>query len=106
MLKIALAALFLVLATPALAATQLPLSGSKLAGSVTFNAYNYYYFTSSQSGNVIITTTITGGSEYGAWTYVGAGYDPIDGNSDWEDGMFNRHARACGLLYAFMRKNF
>jgi hypothetical protein len=28
-------------------------------------------------GNVVITTTITGGSQYGAWTYVGQGYRPI-----------------------------
>ena len=48
-------------------------------GSIAFNTYNYYEFQPSQSGNVILTTTVTGGSPYGVWTFVGSGYYPIDG---------------------------
>ena len=51
-----------------------------MAGSVNFNSYVYYYFVPPRSGNVVFTTTVTGGSPYGVWTFVGSGYYPVDGS--------------------------
>ena len=66
---------------------QLSLDGTTMKGSVTFNSYNYYYFISDDSsGNVDIITTVDSGSPYGVGTYVGRGYKPYDGDSDW-DGL-------------------
>ena len=66
---------------------QLSLDGTAIKGSVTFNSYNYYYFISdSSSGDVEIITTVDSGSPYGVGTYIGRGYKPYDGDSDW-DGL-------------------
>jgi hypothetical protein len=56
---------------------ELSLDGSTLAGSLSFNQYHYYYFSSPQdSGDVTITTTVTSGV-YGVWTWVGTTYYPV-----------------------------
>ena len=50
-----------------------------MAGSISYDTYNYYYFSPTTPGNVVITTTVAGGSQYGVWTFVGTNYYPIDG---------------------------
>lgn len=55
----------------------LPLDGSSISDTISFNQYHYYYFKSPQSGDVSITTTVTGGSDIGVWTWVGTNYLPV-----------------------------
>lgn len=58
----------------------LPLDGSSVKGSLSFNEYHNYYFRSATSGDVTITTTVTGGSAIGVWTWVGTNYIPVCAN--------------------------
>lgn len=71
----------------------LPLDGSPVSGSLGFNEYLYFSFVPSQSGNVDLTQTASV-SPYGVWTFIGAGYVPIDGRSDWDWGTIAAYAES------------
>lgn len=47
-----------------------------------FFRYDYYTISSEDSGDVTITTTVTA-NPIGVWTWIGRDYQPVDGNSDW-----------------------
>eukprot|EP00750_Incisomonas_marina_P009254 INCI15868.2.p1 GENE.INCI15868.2~~INCI15868.2.p1 ORF type:complete len:272 (-),score=41.02 INCI15868.2:127-942(-) len=64
---------------------ELPLDGSTKSGTLSQNQYDYYTISSEDSGDVTITTTVTA-NPIGVWTWIGRDYQPVDGNSDWNQG--------------------
>eukprot|EP00294_Goniomonas_avonlea_P003850 CAMPEP_0114561576 /NCGR_PEP_ID=MMETSP0114-20121206/12077_1 /TAXON_ID=31324 /ORGANISM="Goniomonas sp, Strain m" /LENGTH=263 /DNA_ID=CAMNT_0001747219 /DNA_START=19 /DNA_END=810 /DNA_ORIENTATION=- len=75
-------------------ADSLPIDGTPATGSLNYMEYKQYYVYLEQSGDLTLTQTITGGSQYGVWNFAARGYQPVDGKSDWDFGTISSQSES------------